>query len=140
MDVSKELFDILFDGLKDAKSEYMKSVYAVVAANLAGLGWYLSSKDTREFLNKHLKVRFSIVGIIVFMAAFHWVNIFQMADRSMTMLNKIALNAFYKEHVEKIALDPYIVPVWWPYASCSFTGVLFVMLLALLITDPKTQS
>ena len=133
MDVEKQIFDILFSGLKAAKAEYLRSVYTAIASILAGIGWFLTSKETRSFFASHAKSRYFLICTIIFLAILHWSNVFQMASRSHKTLQLIKDNCFVKaSNIGEQYFAPFIVYQHWPYFSCVFTAALFFILIYII--------
>lgn len=127
---------IALEAMKDIKAEYMNTVYTTLGSIVIAIGWILTSLESRNFIAKHERIRSIMLAAILFFCIFHFKNLLQIAERARNL--NLALDNLC--HNIPFALsDIYVIKDWWPWASITFNGVMFLGLLSMILTIKKEK-
>lgn len=67
----KDRFGLLYESLKDEFNRYFEGVAKMWAANLIGIGWILTSDQSRDFVVKQMAAFWGLLAAIVVVGIIH---------------------------------------------------------------------
>lgn len=125
-----ELCAITLNVMKDAKADYMNTVYTTIASLIVVIGWFLTSSEAREFIGNRKRTKWTIVTSVLFLWVFHYFNVWQISGRAWATQTSVRDTCHL---VPSELFQIYTVMPSWPFWSMAFNGVLFATLVLLLI-------
>jgi hypothetical protein len=138
----KDRFGLLYESLKDEFNRYFEGVAKMWAANLIGIGWILTSDQSRDFVAKQMAAFWGLLAAIVVVGIVHIGVCRNHYLRSQQKFNLIireftdsAPPYIEKPYIEKEYYMSYkITPLMiWSHLVISLTllAVLFMMVFSL---------
>jgi hypothetical protein len=117
------------EALKIHLAEYRNTVWKTLAALRVSIGWLMSSNSARDFLSGNSTIRIGAIIIISIMAIMHCSTLFELYKISKT--TRLSISDENNPLLLSI-IKSYSIPIYYPYASFSINGLLFLCLLVLI--------
>lgn len=133
------MLDKLLDALITNREAYLHNFWATLGFLILAIGWFLTSKESRNFLKEHRIVRLSCsisVGLlfvihVLVLSHTYWLSLKLVADIKSLYKGKSGLSAL---------IDFYEVPCYWVFADGFINAILAILLIVLLNQSGKQKT
>jgi len=126
MDISEKLLEALITN----REAYLHNFWATLGFLILAIGWFLTSKEPRNFLNAHDKIKLSCsisVGLLFIIHVLVLFNTYRLSGKLVSEINSLPA----KNHINAL-VDFYDVPGYWVFVDGLINAILVALLIVIL--------
>ena len=134
-----DMFEKLLEALITNREAYLHNIWATLGFLLLAIGWFLTSKDSRNFLSEHKMVRLSCSGSVGLLFIIHVLVLFNTYRLSAKLVTEINLLPKEGKNGLGTLVDFYEVPCYWVFVDGFINAILALLLIILLNQKDKQK-